>query len=139
MLSGDLVAHARVAVFHVVALRISRAPQLVQVAGHAARRGDDDVARLRDAVDDADHLALRGQRAVAQTVSPLDRPVPFGRERACPLVVLGIGAPVLERLGQRFESSASVGEERQPCLLERVDGSDVEIDEPDAGVLEDRP
>ena len=45
--AGDLVAHARVAVLDVVALRVARAPELVQVAGHRARGADDDVGRRR--------------------------------------------------------------------------------------------
>ena len=43
--AGDLVAHARVAVLDVVALRIPRPPELVQVARHRAGGADDDVRR----------------------------------------------------------------------------------------------
>ena len=45
--AGDLVAHARVAVLDVVALRVARAPELVQVARHRARGAHDDVGRAR--------------------------------------------------------------------------------------------
>ena len=65
--AGDLVAHAREAVLDVVALRVARAPQLVQVAGHATRpRRPRRRVGSDDAVDGADHLALGGQRAVAE-------------------------------------------------------------------------
>ena len=47
--AGDLVAHARVAVLDVVALAVARAPQLVQVAGHRARRAHHHVGRLATA------------------------------------------------------------------------------------------
>src|SRR5438105_567222 len=60
--AGDLVAHARVAVLHVVAVRIGYFPELVQVAGHRARSTDDDVARACGVVDGADDFALRRKR-----------------------------------------------------------------------------
>ena len=128
--AGDLVAHARVAVLDVVALRVARAPQLVQVAGHRARRAHDDVARAGDAVDDAEHLALRGQRAVAERVGLLDGRVPLGGEPGGALGVVGVGAAALERAAQRLEARrARRPTSGRPGVLERVDGRDVEVDE----------
>ena len=42
--AGDLVAHARVAILDVVALRVARAPQLVQVARHRSGGAHHDIA-----------------------------------------------------------------------------------------------
>ena len=134
--AGDLVAHARVAVLDVVALRVARAPQLVQVAGHRAGGADDDVARPGDAVDDADHLALGGARRVAERVRALDGRVPLGGEARGALAVGGVGAPALERGVERLQAVAGVGDERQPGVLEGVDGRDVEVDEADVGSAE---
>jgi hypothetical protein len=55
-------------VLDVVALRVARAPQLVQVAGHRTRGADDDVARPGQLVDGAQDLRLRGKRSVAEAV-----------------------------------------------------------------------
>ena len=136
--AGDLVAHARVAVLDVVALRVARAPELVQVAGHAARGADDDVARAADAVDDADHLGLGRERAVAGRVGGLDRGVPLARERRRAARVLAVGAdspraPRAAPRGRRARRrrAASAG------LLERVDRRDVEVDEAHAGLGEE--
>ena len=120
----------RVAVLDVVALRVARAPQLVQVAGHRARRAHDDVARAGDAVDDAEHLALRGQRAVAERVGLLDGGVPLGGEPAGALGVVGVGGVALQRAAQLLQALASVADERQAGVLERVHARHVEVDEP---------
>ena len=56
--AGDLVTHARVPVLDVVALRIPRAPQLVEVARHRARCAHDDVTWSGGPVDCADDLGL---------------------------------------------------------------------------------
>ena len=77
----DLVAHARVAVLDVVALRVARAPELVQVAGHRAGGADDDVGRRGRVVDGADHRALRG-RVVLDRVEARHLGVPLAVRRA---------------------------------------------------------
>ena len=56
---GDLISHAGVAVLEVIALRIARAPQLVQIAGKTAGRAHDDVGRCECFLKSADHLRLR--------------------------------------------------------------------------------
>ena len=56
--AGDLVAHAGIAVFEVVAERRARPPQLVQFARQSARGADDDVALLARA-----HAARRSPAA----------------------------------------------------------------------------
>jgi hypothetical protein len=68
----DLVPHRREAVFDVIALGIARAPELVQVAGHRARRAHDDVARTSGVVHRADDLALRRERRVSERVKTVD-------------------------------------------------------------------
>ena len=74
--AGDLIAHAGVAVLDVVLLRVSRAPQLVQVARHRAGGTDDDVAWTRRVIDRPDDLTLRRDRLMAEVVQPLDLAVP---------------------------------------------------------------
>jgi hypothetical protein len=111
----------------------------VQVARHRAGGADDHVARLADAVDDADDLALCGQRPVTQAVRALDRRVPFRSERPGAVGVIGVGAPVGERGAQRLEGGAGVADERERRVLVRVDGGDVEVDEADVVGGENRP
>ena len=64
-----LVAHAGVAVLHVVALRVAGPPQLVQVAGQRAGRADDDVPRPGHVVDHADHFTPLGIVAESHALS----------------------------------------------------------------------
>ena len=82
----DLVAHARVAVLDVVALRVARPPQLVQVARHRAGRAHHHAGLAGGVVDRADHLGLARQRLVARRHEPrhLGRPRRglLGRPRA---------------------------------------------------------
>ena len=59
--AGDLIAHAGIAVFQVIALGRAGAPELVQLARQAARRGHHDVALAGLAVDGAQHLGIGGQ------------------------------------------------------------------------------
>ena len=73
--AGDLVSHAGVAVFDVIALAVAGAPQLVQVAGHRARRAHHHVARIGQRVGQPDHLVLVQRAAVV-----LDA---VGRRRRC--------------------------------------------------------
>ena len=59
--AGDLVAHARIAVFHVVAERRRRLPVLVQFARKPARCAHHHVARRGVALNRADDLRVGGQ------------------------------------------------------------------------------
>ena len=56
------------------------APQLVQVAGHAAGGVDHDRIRARELVDRSDQLALAGQRGMADGEDALDLGFPLGVE-----------------------------------------------------------
>ena len=137
--AGDLVAHARVAVLDVVALRVARAPELVQVARHRPRRADDDASRRRRVVDRADHLALRRQRGVAQPVQARHLCVPLHVQAR------GLGAVgVVDGAGPRAPSRAARGRRARrrrggcpPCFAVSKLG-DVDVDEADAGILEGR-
>ena len=60
--AGDFVAHAGIAVFHVIAAGLAGAPEFVQVSGQAAGCADHDVRGLREIIDDADDFALRDGR-----------------------------------------------------------------------------
>ena len=82
--AGDLVSHARVAVFDVIALAVAGAPQLVQVAGHRAGRAHDHVARIGQRVGQPDDLALvQGAAVVLDAVGRGDGVIPLVREFGC--------------------------------------------------------
>src|SRR3989442_13794500 len=66
--AGDLVAHRRVAVLDVVALGVSGAPELVEVAGHRSRRANDHVWGPGQLSDWADDLGLRRQGTVSEVI-----------------------------------------------------------------------
>ena len=57
--AGDLVAHAGIAVFQVVAADLPRLPQLVQFAGQPAGGAHHDGVRRQHALHRADHLGVR--------------------------------------------------------------------------------
>jgi len=80
---GDLIPHARVAVFQVVAFRIAGSPQLVQIPGQAAGGTDDHVLRARKPIDDTDDFALADRDAVLQGVDALYLGIPFAVKRRC--------------------------------------------------------
>ena len=74
----DLVSHAGIAVFDVIALAVAGAPQLVQVAGHGAGRAHDNVTRIGQRVRQSDYLALvQGAAVVLDAVCRSDRVVPL--------------------------------------------------------------
>ena len=62
----DLVAHARIAVFEVIAAGLRGVPQLVQFARQAAGRAHHDVGALARALHRADHLRVGRQRDVGR-------------------------------------------------------------------------
>jgi hypothetical protein len=111
--AGDLVAHRRVAVLDVVALRVARPPQLVEVARHRARGADDDVPRGARGVDRADDLGLGRQRGVAQGVGPLDGRVPVAGQAGRLGAVAVVDSPALERAAECLERRPRVGDERR--------------------------
>src|SRR2546423_7163370 len=134
--TGDLVAHARVPVFDVVALRMPCAPQLVQVARHRTGGADDHVARTGQVVDRPDDLGLRGQRSVAQVVCAFHDPVPLAGQFAGALAVRRLDRPAFELVPQGFQRLPRVGDDGQAGLLLRVDRGHVDVDEPHIGGLE---
>ncbi len=114
--AGDLVAHAGVAVLHVVALRVPRAPQLVQIARQAAGGADHHVARARRrVVHRADDLALARAAAVAQRVDarPPSRPTPrCSSTRAAARYGRATGQPA-SASRELLERRARIADERQ--------------------------
>ncbi|MBV8662193.1 MAG: hypothetical protein JO107_03730, partial [Hyphomicrobiales bacterium] len=62
--AGDLVAHAGIAVFDVIAERRARLPELVQFAGQPAGGADDDVVSIARALQGAEHLRVARRRRV---------------------------------------------------------------------------
>ena len=137
---GDLVAHAGVAVLDVVALRVPGAPQLVQVARHRAGGADDDVPGRGDLVDHADHLGLRGQRAVAEVVRPLDRLVPLRGQ----LAGQSGDRPARSTTPPARRSARAAPPARRrrsatPACLAASEGGDVDVDEADRRVAEGGP
>ncbi len=111
----------------------------MKITGHGAGRADDHVPRPRDLVDNADHLRLGRQRPVAEGVGALDRGIPLLRESRGPLPVAVRDRPALQRLGQGQECRPGVGVHGHPRVLDGVQTTDVDVDEPDSGMLEGRP
>src|SRR6516225_8854770 len=134
--AGDLVAHARVAVLDVVLLRVPGPPQHLQVAGHAAGRLHDHVPLVHELVERAEDLGLGRQRLVAQVVRVLHHLPPVRVRAVDPGGVLRVDVVAGQLLGQRLEPGPGVGDERGARLLARVEGGDVEVDEPHVRVGE---
>src|SRR5687767_10956933 len=130
----DLVAHRRVAVLDVVTLRVTRSPELVQVAGHRAGGADDYVLGRRDGIHAADDLALRRKGRGRERVQTLDLAVPVLRE---PLRLGPVGIRDAVRGGrERRDRRARVADEREAGVLVRVELRDVHVDEAHVARLE---
>src|SRR5829696_3037543 len=136
--AGDLVPHARVAVLDVVALRVARPPELVQVPGHGTCRADDDVLGIGERVDRPYDLALGRQRSQVQGIEPPDLFVPIPRFAGVLLPVAPLYLVAGKRIIQRFERRAGVADEGESGVLVGVEVGDVYVDEARCGVLERR-
>src|SRR5439155_21092152 len=126
--AGDLVAHARVAVLHVVPLRVARSPELVQVTRHRAGRADNDILRSRGVVDRADHRALR-RRIVLDRIEARDLRVPVAIQPRGILAIRIVDRPAIEQLRESLERRACVADERNTGMLGGVEVGDVDVDE----------
>src|SRR4029453_14282729 len=132
--TSDLVAHARVAVLHVVALWVPGAPQLVQIAGHRACRAHDDAPGTGDVVHTTDHLALRhAVWAALRTagVGGVHGPLPCTCELMGVVRILPIDVPARKCVVERHEPGAGVSKQSDTGVLVRVEGGDVQVDESD--------
>src|SRR3712207_7230702 len=96
-----------------VALRVSGAPELVQIPWHRPGRAHDHVLGFREGVDGPDDLALAWQGTVPQRVEALDLPIPL-LVRAGVLLPVGVLHLVTgERLAERSEEHTSELQSRQ--------------------------
>ena len=135
----DLVAHAGEAVLEVHRRARGRArgdlagaPAAVQLAGHAARRGQHVVVRSGRVVDDAGHLGV-GERPVDHAgPQPVDLGVPRG-------LLLGSAAgparrrdPGAERGRELDQHLARVADDLLGAALDRVEARGVDRDHPHA-------
>ena len=94
--AGDLVPHAGVAVLDVVALRVTRPPQLVEVARHRPCGAHDDVTRCAYLVDHPDYFGLGRERLVPEPVGVLHRGVPFLGQSERLFPVRGVDGPAAD-------------------------------------------
>ena len=141
--AGDLVSHAGEAVFDVVALAVPGPPHAVQVTRQGAGRADDDVPGLHHLVDRAEHLGLGEQRRSARR-SRSGRTRRPRRPRPWPSPAPPAGTQ--RRSNSRPAAAVSASSVRlasactgSPAVLDGVDRGDVDVDELDVRVLEDRP
>ncbi len=117
-----------------------RPPQLVQIPGERTGRVDQDVGGVDDLVQRAQDLGLcRAYVGFFRLVAGVDALFPT----LLVLAVLGdvrVGDPVraLAQLPcQRAQSAARVGDQRLSGELVAVVGTDVEVEEADAGAFEE--
>jgi len=78
--AGNFVAHAGIAVFHVVAAGLAGAPEFVQIARKAAGGAKEDVGGFGEGVEGADDFALREGRSFTRRVDAIDFFFPVGAE-----------------------------------------------------------
>ena len=69
--SRDFVAHAGIAILHVITAGLARAPEFVQVSGHAPGGADHNVRRPGKIVDDADDFRLRNRGILRKAVDAI--------------------------------------------------------------------
>ena len=135
--AGDLVAHAGVAVLHVVAA-LGRLPEHLQRARHGAGGAHGDGVLGRHPLHRADHLGVGGELVgvLRRRGGDLgDGGVPVGAG-------LGVGrgeARVAEGGVDLLERHLGVADDADGAVLQRVVAVDVDRDELAVGVGEDRP
>ena len=137
--AGDLVPHAGVPVLDVVLLRVPGAPQHLQVPGHAPGRLHDHVPVVHQVVQRPEDLGLGRPRLMAEVVGAVNRPLPAGVQLGRPAGIRLVHVPPAHDLGQRLQSGPSLGHQRGTGLLARVEGRDVEVDEPHSRMAEGGP
>src|ERR1700722_5146626 len=124
--AGDLVAHAGITVFEVVAQWRARSPQLVQFPRQSARGADDHVRLLARAHERAEHFGVGWRWRVGRRDVAGGSRFPFG---------LGLGgfiAPGARRLPgielgiKRHKGGPGVADDRQSLMFCRIEGLDVE-------------
>ncbi len=131
--AGDLVAHARERVFDVVAERITRAPELLQITGQGAGGLNDDVARACGSVDRTDDLGLTRQCCIGGCCGRVDDGRPVRALTVDLRTQLRAHPELAEAVVQSADPLPRVGDEGEAAaVLERVERGDVEIDEADA-------
>ena len=119
-----------------IALGVSRAPELVQVTRHRSGRAYDHVARSGQVVDRADHLGLRGQRCVTQGKEARYLVVPIRAHLLVLLLICVADGPSLQPLVQRLKRRSGIAGQCQAGKLVAVELGDVDVDETNFGVLE---
>src|SRR5215204_1457920 len=134
--AGDLIAHARVAVFDVVALRVARPPELVQIPRHRTCSANDDVFGIRERIHRPNELALGRQRPMIQGIEPPNLGVPLLRLAGVLLSVAPLHFVAHNGVVQYFECGAGVTDESDTRVLVGVEVSDVYADEARLGVPE---
>src|SRR5208283_4036638 len=74
--SSNFVAHAGVAVLHVISLGVTRAPKFVEIARQTTRRTHNHIACSRNFVDHPNHGTLTDGRTPVQVVNPIHLRLP---------------------------------------------------------------
>ncbi len=118
-----------------VALRVTRAPEFVQVAGKTAGRGDDDVAIVGRGLDEADDLGLAEGR-VSLRVGSLDsrfHSAASSRQRAS---YAGSTRQGSRRAASASSAARGVRDHGHCGELGGVEGRHVDVDELHVGALE---
>ena len=157
------IAHARVAIFHVIGIHPFAAPCPLQVTGQAASGRHNNCVVCQRAVEHAQHLAL-GQAGTGQLdklaqhgrvhvvtdfrgevrllIVDLIHPVDFGLQlRPGLLRRVAPARPIAargQRLAQRFKPRQRIGNQLHAIEFECVAGADVEVEKLHFGVLEQR-
>src|SRR5262245_38173026 len=103
-----------------VALRVARAPKLVQITGQTARRAEHDIFRAREIVHRADDFSLAHRRAGRRVIKPIHFLVPLTAKPFAALAVTRAHLPAAPRFAESFECCARVGDDWKRTLFESV-------------------
>ena len=133
---GDLVAHAGVAILHLIPLHVLGAPHLVQVARHRACCTHHHVTRTRKVVHRADHLTLPWDSAhiATQVVCRRNLTVPSRRQIVGLTHVGRVCPPSCELSRQCLQCFPSICHDGQARKLMPIQVRHVDVDEPGARV-----
>ena len=137
--AGDLIAHAAVAVFHMVGARRPRQPELVQLARQPACGADHRRLARHHPLDRADHLRIRRQGRIRRRGGRGDAGLPAdqrSRRAAGPVLRRG---PAADQRGQFAQSRQRIRHHRLGPVLGRVKDLRVQSDDPGRRAGEQAP
>ena len=137
--TGDFIAHAGEAIFHVVGTRKGRLPELVHFAGKAACRAHANDITAQCPLHRTDNLRIRGAFEIAGISIGTGGLDPVAAALDGLLGPAFRGLPFAEIGRKLFQPHLGIGNQRQSLVLAGIEALGVEADDGFAFILKQGP